>query len=170
MTVSKLKVGANLQIRPSNASDKIFLEQLHNSTRDDLKLIDGEKDFVDSIIEMQYRAQTEGYGSKFPNAMYFVIEKQHERIGKVTIDFGPNEVRLIDIAFIPEARGKGFGPEVIAGLQKAAEQVSTPLTLSVLSHNLAAKSLYLKMGFVVENVTPPYEFMAWYPTLRKIMV
>lgn len=68
-------------------------------------MIGGEQDYIESIVEMQFKAQTQGYGDQFPNAMYFIIEKHHEPIGKAIIDFGHNEVRLIDIAFIPQARG-----------------------------------------------------------------
>ncbi len=170
MSMNGLDLGRGLNIRPSKPVDQPFLEQLHDTTRSDLKLIDGDRDFVDGIIQLQFRAQSEGYGSQFPNAMYFVVEKQQERIGKVTIDFGPNEVRLIDIAFIPEARGKGYGEEVLRSLQQAATQVGTPLTLTVQASNVGAKSLYTRLGFVVESAMPPYESMVWYPPSQKIIV
>ncbi|WLQ13940.1 GNAT family N-acetyltransferase [Hahella aquimaris] len=171
MKIKDVKLGQGLVVRPSNSADKAFLEQLHNSTREDLRLIDGERDFVESIIDMQFKAQQQGYGAQFPNAMYFIIEKQHERIGKVTIDFGHNEVHVIDIAFIPQARGKGFGEEVIRSLQAAATQICAPLTLSVLMQNVAAKKLYLKLGFITESISPPYERMMWRPEIaQRVMV
>ncbi|GLQ30243.1 GNAT family N-acetyltransferase [Litoribrevibacter albus] len=170
MAIEGLNLSKGLGIRPSTPSDKPFLEKLHNSTRDDLKMIDGEKDFVESFIQMQYQVQTEGYGDKFPNAMYFIVEKLQEPIGKVTIDFGQNEIRLVDIAFIPLARGKGYGEAVLSCLQQAAAQAGAPLTLSVFSGNVFAKNLYLKMGFVVEQVTPPYEFLVWYPKPARVIV
>ncbi|WP_245921504.1 GNAT family N-acetyltransferase [Bowmanella denitrificans] len=169
-TMNGMNLGQGLNIRPSKPTDKPFLEQLHNATREDLRYMEGERDYVESIIQMQFRAQTEGYGSQFPNAMYFVVEKQQQPIGKVTLDFGPNEIRIMDIAFVPVARGKGFGEEVMRCLQNAAAQVGVPLTLSVLSTNTQAKKLYLKLGFSVQNITPPYEFMAWVPEARKIIV
>ncbi len=159
-----------LVIRPAGDHDRIFLEKLHASTRDDLTLIDEHPDFIEGLIQQQYRAQTEGYGNQFPNAMYFIVEKHQQAIGKVTVDFGHNEVRVIEIAFIREARGKGLGEEIIRCLQNAATQVATPLTLSVFSGNWQAKNFYLAMGFVVEDVQPPYEFMVWYPAAQKISV
>lgn len=170
MSINRINPGQGLTIRPSKPTDRPFLELLHNTARKDLRYMVGERDYIESVIQMQFRAQTEGYGSQFPNAMYFIVEKQHERIGKVTIDFGPNEIRVMDIAFIPLAQGKGFGEEVIKCLQNAAAQAGAPLTLSVLSSNIQAKKLYLKLGFSVKNITPPYEFMAWIPEARKIFV
>lgn len=91
----------------------------------------GEQDYIESIVEMQFKAQTQGYGDQFPNAMYFIIEKHHEPIGKAH-----NEVRLIDIAFIPQARGQGVGKTVVQSFQSAAAQCGVPLVLTVEQHNL----------------------------------
>lgn len=168
--MQKLTIPDGLYLRPSTAADKPFLEKLHHSTRQDLQLIDGEKDFIESIVDMQFKAQTQGYGNQFPNAMYFIIEKHREPIGKATIDFGHNEVRLIDIAFIPQARGKGFGKTVIQSFQIAAAQCGVPMVLTVEQQNWQAKRLYFSLGFLQESVTPPYELMVWYPPAMKAMV
>ncbi|MFC3679480.1 GNAT family N-acetyltransferase [Bacterioplanoides pacificum] len=170
MAIAGLKLTEGLSIHPSTANDQPFLEQLHHSTRTDLQLINGEQEFIDSVIEMQFRAQSSGYGSQFPNAMYFIVEKQQTRIGKVSVDFGPNEVRVIDIAFIPQARNKGFGESVLRALQQASTQVATPLVLTVDSNNLSAKRLYLRLGFVSESIDPPYELMTWYPTEQRLFI
>jgi ribosomal protein S18 acetylase RimI-like enzyme len=159
-----------LHIRPSTPADKPFLEKLHRSVREDLQWISGDRELVESIIEMQFVAQTQGYGSQFPNALYFIIEKHHQPIGKATVDFGVNEVRLVDIAFVPEARGHGFGPAIIQSFQTAAAQTGAPMTLTVDSHNVSAKNVYLQLGFQTESVTPPYEFMVWYPPALAVSV
>lgn len=152
-----------LHIRPSKPSDKAFLEKLHHAMRQDLQLIDGEKDMIETIVEMQLKAQTQGYGDQFPNAMYFIIEKQQQPVGKATIDFSDNLVHLIDIALIPKARGQGFGKAILQSFQRCAAQVAAPMSLSVEQQNNAAKQLYRKLGFVTEQIYPPYERMIWYP-------
>ena len=83
--MQKLNIPDGLHVRPSTASDKPFLEKLRHSTRQDLQIIGGEQDYIESIVEMQFKAQTQGYGDQFPNAMYFIIEKHHEPIGKAII-------------------------------------------------------------------------------------
>jgi ribosomal protein S18 acetylase RimI-like enzyme len=157
-----------LGLRPSTASDRPFIESLYASTRNDLRLIDGERDFVEAIVEMQYRAQTSGYGNQYPNAMYFVVEKLGERIGRVTIDFGPDSVHVVDIAFIPEARGKGYGTTVIAAIQQTAAQIKAPVLLSTLKSNLAAQQLYLKMGFQFHDSSEMHNRLIWYPNPQVI--
>jgi GNAT superfamily N-acetyltransferase len=163
MNANKLQIPEGLGMRPARPSDSGFLEALHRSTRDDLRLIDAEDDFIEALIDMQRRAQTEGYGSDFPDAMHFVIEKRGEAIGRAVVDFGHNEVRLVDLAFIPKARGKGFGRAILQGLQRAATQVRAPLALTVMQGNLPALRLYAGLGFQPEEVNAAYVRMVWYP-------
>lgn len=152
-----------LSLRPMGTSDKTFVESLYRSTRDDLRLIDAEDDFVEGLIEMQQQAQTQGYGDMFPNAMYFVAEYHNERIGRVVLDFGQNEIRLVDIALVPAARGKGYGSQILHAVQLAAGKVMAPVVLTVRADYLPAKQLYARLGFVVEEAQIPYERMVWYP-------
>ena len=168
MQFSSLNLPNGLQIRPSMASDKIFLEQLYISSRNDLDYIQGEKDFIEELKQKQYEAQVAGYGDSFPNAMYFVIEYHSERIGRAVLDFGHNEIRLVDIIIMPKAQGKGLGQAIIRSFMHCADQVRSPLTLSVLSENVQAKALYLKLGFVVDEVHPPHELMTYYPQIDVI--
>jgi ribosomal protein S18 acetylase RimI-like enzyme len=161
---ANIRLPENLGIRPAREHDTGFLENLYRASRDDLRLIEGEDDFIEEIILMQYRAQTQGYGQTHPNAMYFIVEKLDERIGRIIVDFGHNEVRLVDITLIPAARGKGFGNVIIKALQQAAQQTRTPLTLSVHHGNPLAKRLYQSLGFRSEQSNHPMvELMIWYP-------
>ncbi len=153
-----------LSLRPAGASDKNFIAMLYNSTRNDLRLIDGERDFVESIIEMQFQAQTTGYSEQYPNAMYFIVEKLGERIGRVTLDFGTTEVHLVDMAFIPAARGKGYGTSIVKMIQHTAAKLMAPVTLSVEKNNLHAKQTYLNLGFYIEQIGTIYDRMAWHPS------
>ncbi len=163
MLSGSMKFQGGVSLRPMSASDNSFIESLYRSTRDDLRLLDAEDDFIEDLIELQRYAQTQGYGEMFPNAMYFVAEYHGERIGRVVLDFGQNEIRVVDIALIPAARGKGYGSQLLQAIQLAAGKVMAPVTLSVRSDHLRAKQLYARLGFVVEEVRVPVERMIWYP-------
>jgi ribosomal protein S18 acetylase RimI-like enzyme len=168
MQLNTLNLPAGLHVRPSLASDKAFLETLYKSVREDLEVINDTPDFIEYVKEQQHEAQTEGYGDQFPEAMYFVIEYYNEAVGRVTLDFGPNEIRIIDLSLIKKARGKGLGTGVVKAFISCAEQAQTPLLLSVLSHNIIAKSLYYQLGFVVEEISPPREYMIYYPKSQQV--
>ena len=159
-----------LSLRNAKPTDSPFLERVHKESREDLLLINGERDFIEDIIEMQFRAQNLGYGDNFPNAMYFIVEKHHEPIGKLTIDFGHNEVAIIDVAFIKAARNKGFGEGVIRAVQAVAEKSKAPVTLSVLEMNTRAQQLYLRLGFRPREIYSPHIRMEWLPTSLTVAV
>lgn len=161
MSNSGLNLPYGMNMRPAMAADGPFIESLYKSTRDDLKTIDAETGFIEELIEQQYHAQTVGYGEKFPNAMYFVVEKVNQKIGRVVVDFGPNEVRVVDIALIPTARNQGFGQGIIKSLQYAAVSSGVPLTLTVAAGNIAATRLYAKMGFQCIEQAPTHSLLAW---------
>lgn len=163
-----MNIQGGLSLRPARASDNAFIESLYRSTRDDLRVLDADEDFIDELIDSQRRAQTEGYGDMFPNAMYFIAEHHNESIGRVVLDFGHNEVRVVDIALIPAARGKGFGGQILQAVQMVAGKVMAPVALTVRFDHLRAKQLYARLGFVVEEAQIPYERMVWYPPASGI--
>lgn len=69
--MQKIKLPDGLYIRLSMAIDKLFLEFPQRATRLDLQTAEAEQDLIESLIDMQFRAQTKGCGAQFPNAMYF---------------------------------------------------------------------------------------------------
>lgn len=161
---------SGLSIRPARTSDKVFLENLYRATREDLRMLDADDDFIESLIEMQFRAQREGYGEQHPDAMYFIIESHGESVGRLTLAMGGSEVRIVDIAFIPAARGKGLGKGVLQALQLTAQKIPAPLSLAVLRTNVAAIQLYVNLGFQAEQQTDTHLLMVWHPPIRKIVV
>lgn len=161
--------GSNISMRPANPNDAVFIEELFRSTRTALYLGDNDPEYVEEIIGNQFNFQTLGYGDTYPNALTFIIEHHGERIGRSIVDFGHNAVHLVDIAFIPRARGKGFGKTVLLALQEAARKICAPMTLVVDQSNTMARHLYLSLGFVVESVQPPSELMIWYPATQQII-
>ncbi|MDT4329290.1 GNAT family N-acetyltransferase [Methylomonas sp. MED-D] len=154
---------AGLNLRPQRDNDATFLAGLYHSLRDDLRLLDAERDFVEELIEMQFRAQREGYGQQFPNAMYFIIEIHSQAVGRVAVDFGHNEVRLIDLALLPAARNRGHGRAVIRALQQAAGQAHAPLTLVAALDNPGALAFYAKLGFGLARTSDSHALLVWYP-------
>jgi ribosomal protein S18 acetylase RimI-like enzyme len=140
--------------------DSAFMETLYRSTRDDLV---GLGEMMLPILAQQYRAQQLGYRSTFPNAQYWIIEQHGERIGRVLVDVSEVELHLIDIAFLPQARGQGNGTHLLQTLQQLATQARIPLSLNVSHTNPAALKLYLALGFVVVANHPSVAQMTWSP-------
>jgi ribosomal protein S18 acetylase RimI-like enzyme len=154
-----------ISLRPTRSGDRTFESELHAARRDDLWLADASPDYIHSVIEMQERAQTQGYGQQRPNALYYVIERTGTACGRLVIDFDAHGLRIVDLALLPAARGKGIADTVLAALQRVAAAIPSAITLSVQVHNTAAFNLYIRLGFVPaeHGYHPAYLEMIWRP-------
>lgn len=151
----------NLTVRNADDGDQAFLGRLYASTRDDLRQIAAEPAFVESLIAMQQNMQTAGYRSAYPDAQYLLFEHHGEAIGRMIVHAGPEEIRLVDISFMPHARGKRFGTAVLRALQQSAVRKNLPLRLSVHRDNAHAGRLYAALGFRVESEDEMTVRMLW---------
>jgi GNAT superfamily N-acetyltransferase len=152
-----------LSMRPACAGDGPFLQSLYRSARPDLQWIDGEQEQIEQVVAQQFQVQESGIGNEFPDAMHYVVEKLQTPIGVLSADFGVNEIRVLYLAFIPGARGKGYGRTVLRGVQQAAQQVRCPVAAVVWASNPHARQHYLALGFQVEEHHPMAQRLVWYP-------
>ena len=76
-----------IRLRPATDRDRDFERRLHDANRWELQLVDGEPDFIRSLLDMQFTAQTEGHGAQHPDALSFIIEKTGEPCGRLVLDF-----------------------------------------------------------------------------------
>jgi ribosomal protein S18 acetylase RimI-like enzyme len=100
--------------------------------------------------------------------MTFIIEKQGTRIGRLMMDFGPRSAHIVDLTFIKEARGHGYGKAIIQAVQHIAHKQTLPVSLMVERQNRSARNLYLSLGFTQEQATPSHDLMTWLPPANRI--
>src|SRR5690242_766727 len=139
MTDNAAVAAEGLVVRPSRATDGPFLHSLYQTARPDLQWIDGEQERVQQVVAQQFQVQEQGMGDNYPNAMHYVVEKLGTAIGALSTDCGANEIRVLYLAFIPQARGQGFGRAVLQGVQKAAQQLRCPVATVVWTNNPHAR-------------------------------
>ncbi len=163
MTDNAAVAAEGLVVRPSRATDGPFLQSLYQTALPDLQWIDGEPEHVQQVVAQQFQVQEQGMGDNYPDAMHYVVEKLGTAIGALSTDFGANEIRVLYLAFIPQARGQGFGRAVLQGVQKAAQQIRCPVATVVWTSNPHARRHYLALGFAVEERNPAAERLVWYP-------
>ncbi len=160
-----------VRLRMSQRGDRSFDRQLHDANRQDLALINGDRDFVQSLVDMQYRARDSSYEAAYPNAYHYIIEKSGQAVGRLLLDFGPAEVRVIDLSIHPGYQGLGVGTTVLTALQNVAAQVSSPIALAVRRDNGVALHVYTSLGFVLDADNDPFAMhllLRWEPT-RDLM-
>lgn len=110
---------------------------------------------------MQQRLQAAGYRHDFPDASYLLLERDGAACGRIVVDAGPQALRLVDIALLPEVRGHGLGSHILRALQACAAQHGLPVTLSVHHSNPQARRLYLAHGFQAHATNAVSEQMMW---------
>ncbi len=154
---------ANLRLRSAVPEDDAFLAVLYRSSRPDLQAMDSEPQLLEHMLAMQRRVQVEGYRTAFPAADFLVLERCGEKIGRLVINLGSGELRLIDIALLPQMQGQAHGKAVLHSLQELASAHRVPLRLAVNAANHRAKRLYLAHGLCVEYADGFLERMVWHP-------
>ena len=70
---------------------------------------------------MQFRAQHADYQTNYPEADWLVTMRGGEDIGRLYIERWPSQHCIIDIAFLPEHRGKGLGEALLRDLMDEAK-------------------------------------------------
>ncbi|WP_262690041.1 GNAT family N-acetyltransferase [Kordiimonas aestuarii] len=156
--------------RPARASDKDFLAKMYRDNRDDLRMADADTDYIEMTIEWQLKAQKGGYGQNFPDAIYLILEKNGTRIGRITLDINPVELRLVDLDFIKKAQGKGFGSSILLWLMKASAQTKKPLLVPARRDDFSMAKFLAKYGFVEDSTMSDqvYARMSWFPTADEM--
>ncbi|MBP4049360.1 GNAT family N-acetyltransferase [Chromobacterium violaceum] len=160
----------SVSLRPARQADAPCIDRIYRSARPDLQWIDGDAELIDSVQRQQLQVLQQGTGHHYPNAMHFIVEKAGSAVGAVMVDFGPNEVRIIFLAMLPEARGQGYGKAVLQGLQQAAKQVGAPLAAVVWHNNGEARRVYQSLGFVQEEAGAMADKLVWHPQGSRVMV
>ena len=102
--------------------------------------------YADKILDTLFEAY------QFEKAIYYVIEKDGEIFGGAGIkqldNFNGNICELQKMYFLPEARGVGFGSEMMGiCLKKAKEFGFEQCYLETLPYMEDARKLYRKVGF-----------------------
>jgi ribosomal protein S18 acetylase RimI-like enzyme len=72
----------------------------------------------------------------------------------------PAEIRLVDIAFLPEFRSGGLGTSILRDLLAEGEAAGKPVTIHVEVYNPAMR-LYERLGFRSVEERGPYRLMEW---------
>lgn len=151
-------------LRAVTAGDTEFLAAVYASTRmEELEATDWSDEHKASFCRMQFTAQDAHYRQHYPTAEYDVIESAEKPVGRLYVDRWKREIRIMDIAILPEYRGKGIGTQLLLDLQHEAAGVGKSLTIHVERFN-PALHLYERLGFRMIEDKGVYFLMEWTPS------
>ena len=157
----------NTSLRPIQDDDWEFVYQVYASTRqDELKPVPWSDAEKENFLRFQFHAQRTYYDEHFADAEFSIIEHHSKPVGRLYIDRRENEIRLVDIALLPETRGKGVGSAIMADILAEGERKGLLVRIHV-EHNNPAMRLYDRLGFEKIEEQGVYWLMEWTPESLK---
>jgi ribosomal protein S18 acetylase RimI-like enzyme len=111
---------------------------------------------------MQFQAQHRFYMEQFADAEFSVVRWRGRDVGRLYLHRRADELRLIDIALLPEVRRQGLGGALMRRILSMGQEAGKPVRIHVEKNNPALR-LYHRLGF--ENVEDQgvYYLMQWTP-------
>jgi GNAT superfamily N-acetyltransferase len=152
--------GRTITLRTVSAADDEFLLSVYHSTREEelaqATWEPGQKEF---FVRWQFELQRREYDSRFPSAEYDVILIDDKPAGRIWIGTDDDEIRLLDIALLPEFQNQGVGTFLLSLLIEEATRANKRLRHMVFVHNNEAHRFYERLGFLVIEDLGAYKHM-----------
>lgn len=150
-------------LRPVEPGDREFLYRVYASTRtEELAVMPWDEAEKDTFLRAQFDAQDQWYREHY-TATYEVILVDGEPAGRLYLHRGDTEIRIVDIALLPEYRGDGVGTSLLSDLLAEADGAGKRVTIHVERFNPAVR-LYQRLGFAVAEDKGVYLFLERLPT------
>ena len=112
----------------------------------------------DSFLRMQFEAQDHWYREQMPDASFDVVLVDGAPAGRLYVDRRDDEIRIVDIALLPEHRSRGIGTSLLGELLREADAAGKSVTIHVERLNPALR-LYERLGFSVAEDKGIYLFL-----------
>ena len=119
-----------------------------------------------AFLSQQFQAQHRHYQQHFAGAQFDLILLGDQPIGRLYVDRRADEIRIVDIALVPECRGRGIGGNIMRDLLLEAEAAGKPVRIHV-ERNNPALNLYQRLGFEHIADTGVYLLLEWTAVSRK---
>jgi GNAT superfamily N-acetyltransferase len=159
----------NISLGPEQPGDEKFLFEVYASTRqEELDLTGWTAHTRAAFLEMQFKAMRQGYRTMFPAAEFSIILRGTEKIGRMVIHRTDKEIRVVDLALLPEFRNRKIGTLLIQRVCEEAARARKPAALSVLK-NSRPIHWYQRLGFSISGETGFYEEMEWRPSRLNLV-
>ena len=151
-----------------DAGDEAFLFQVYASTRaEELAQVNWDDAQRASFLRMQFEAQTRHYTTAYSGAEFQIIVAGDQPAGRLYVHRRPKEIRVMDIALLPEFRGQGVGTILMQELLAEGGRTSRSVTIHVEIFN-PARYWYERLGFQPVAENGAYLLMEWRPANGRV--
>lgn len=162
--IFELSRGGTVELRAVTENDDQFLLSVYASSREEelsqATWAEGQKEM---FLRWQFDLQRREYDSRFPDASYNVVLVDQHPAGRIWVGSDDEQVRLLDIALLPEFQNRGVGTALLRRLMDEAVKSGKVLRHMVFVLNNDAHRFYERLGFTVIEDLGAYKHMEWRP-------
>ena len=152
-----------ISFRPETDADIEFTARLYASTREEeLRPVQWPEEQKALFLRQQFDAQRTHYRTNYDDAEYTIILENGQPIGRLYIHRQPEDVRVMDIALMPEHRGRGIGAMLMQNVLEVAGSEGKSVSIHVEIDNPAMR-FYERLGFKQIDTYGVYHLMEWKP-------
>jgi ribosomal protein S18 acetylase RimI-like enzyme len=165
----RLKDGGSLALKAVAPEDEEFLLGVYMSTRErELAQVEWGEGQKEQFVRWQFGLQRREYDARFPRAEYDVILVDGRPAGRIWVGDDGTQIRLLDIALLPEFQNRGVGKLLLLRLIERARGERLPLRHMVYVLNDDAHRFYERLGFAVIEEFGAYKHMEWRPENEEV--
>jgi GNAT superfamily N-acetyltransferase len=149
-------------LRPVDPGDQPFLLKLYGTSREkELAQVEWAEGQKEVFLRWQFELQQTEYETRFPGSRYDVIVVDGVDAGRMWVGADAAQVRLLDIAILPDYQNRGVGTALIEQLIEEVRASNKQLRHMVFVYNDDAHRFYERLGFVVIEDLGGYKHMEW---------
>lgn len=158
----ELPRGGKIELRPVTPDDDQFLLSVYASTREEelsqAEWAEGQKEM---FLRWQFNLQRREYDVRFPDAAYHLIVVDQRPAGRIWVGSDDEQIRVLDIALLPEFQNRGVGTVLLRRLMQEASKQGKALRHMVFVLNNDAHRFYERLGFSIIEEFGAYKHMEW---------
>lgn len=163
------KAGTAVSLRPVTPDDEDTLLRIYASTREDelQQVAEWTVEQKEMFLRWQLQMQRRDYEARFPKADYQLILFDGEPAGRLWVARTTEQIRLLDIAILPEFQNRRIGTYLLRSLIKESEATGTPLRHMIYKLNTEARRFYERLGFRLIEDERMYLLMERHPAKQE---
>jgi ribosomal protein S18 acetylase RimI-like enzyme len=169
MPTPALLTERGFSLRVLHDGDLPWLRDLYATTRaEEMASVPWPAQMKRNFLDQQFALQHAHYLQHYADTDFMAIERIRNNgdvrpVGRYYLQRVAPEHLIVDIALLPDMRGKGLGRILIEASQREAQALGRGMHLHVMQQNVAARRLYERLGFVFTHASEMYDHMQWVP-------
>ena len=159
----------DITFRPIQPQDEDFLCKIYTSTRwEEMSASGWNENQIRYFLKEQFTYQHKYYQENYAAAQFSIICSNGKDIGRLYRENLADEIRIIDIALLPEFRNYGIGTRLLTDLLKEAAGDALAVRIHVEKNNPAMR-LYDRLGFKPVKDVGVYWLMECWPEKQSLV-